>query len=100
MTDTKDYIAIVLIGGGSSWARGPDLEKAVADVLWYLKHDWGSIFNLDGAEVHVNVWDVTGNDVVHWDECGMHGDREDCPITKVETRTVTLSGKRKARKPA
>ena len=101
MTDTKDYIAIVLLGGGSSWSRGPDAEKAIERVLWYVKHDWGSIFKMDGVEVRVNVWDVTGNDQVHWNDCGMHGDREaDFPITKVETRAVTLSDKRRVRKRA
>ena len=96
MTDTKDYLAIILLGGGSSWARGPDAEKAITDVTKQVKSDWGRLFNLEGVEVRVNLWDITGNDVVYWDDCGMHADnQEQFPITKVETRIITLPGKRK-----
>jgi len=96
MSAAKDYIAIILIGGGSSWARDPDPERAIARVAKIFKSDWKSLFKLDGVEVRVNLWDVTGNESVHWDDCGMHGDCEaDHPITRVETRSVTLSGKQK-----
>ena len=93
---THDYIAIVLLGGGSSWARNSNPEAAISQVTKHLVNDWSRIFNLSGAEVRVNLWDVTGNDSVHWDDEGMHGDKQDeHPITKVETRKVTLPGKRK-----
>jgi hypothetical protein len=93
---THDYIAIVLLGGGSSWARNSNPETAIKKVVNAVQNDWGQIFNMRGADIYVNVWDVTGNDEVHWDDEGMHGDKQDeHPITKVSTRLVVLPGKRK-----
>jgi hypothetical protein len=87
----RDYLAIILIGAGSSWARDPDPEIAVARVSKLIVSDWGSIYKLDGCKTIVNLFDVTGNESVHWGYDGIHGDREnEFPITKIETREVTL----------
>ena len=93
----KDYLAIVLIGGGSSYGRGPTEDEAVKLATTYLVSDWKHLYNLSGAEVKVNLYEVTGNDQVWWDDCGVHADNEaEHPIKTLEMRTVTLPGKRRA----
>lgn len=94
----KDFLAVCLIGAGSSWGRCPDPERAIKNCTEALVSDWGSIYKLDGAEVMVNLFDVTGNDTVRWDVDGIHGDREEeFPIKRIEVRTVKLRDKRKRR---
>jgi hypothetical protein len=43
---THDYIAIVLLGGGSSWARNSNPETAIKKVVNAVQNDWGQIFNM------------------------------------------------------
>jgi hypothetical protein len=60
-----DYLAIILIGGGSSWGRSPDKEEAIKLALRNYR-DWGGHFDIWGKEVTLNVIDVKGYDHVHW----------------------------------
>jgi hypothetical protein len=64
--DTKqDFIAIILIGGGSSYGRAPDKETAIKHALRSLR-DWAGLFKVDGVEVGINVVDVTGYGDLYW----------------------------------
>jgi hypothetical protein len=68
MTDVKtaaDYLAIIFVGGGSSWGRSPDKEKAIANAIKNFR-DWRQLFEVDGVEVKVNVIDVQGYSDAHW----------------------------------
>ncbi len=92
----KDYLAIVLIGGGSSFGRHSDPDEVVSLATEFLVSDWGHLYKLDGVEVKVNLYDVTGNDQVWWDDCGVHSATEaEYPIQTLEMRTVKLPKKRR-----
>lgn len=94
----SDFLAVCLIGAGSAWGRAPDLDTAVKRCTEALIMDWGSVYKLDGVEVTINLYEVTGNDSVWWDHQGMHADKEaEHPITKLGLREVTLSDKRRRR---
>lgn len=72
----KDFLAIFLIGCGSSFGRADTAEKAVALCKRSAEQDWKSLFDLDGREVTINVYDVTGYDDLFWDERGVHPDNK------------------------
>jgi len=64
-TETADYLAIILIGGGSSWGRSPDKETAISNAIKSLK-DWNSLFDVSDIEVTINVTDVQGYSQCSW----------------------------------
>jgi len=73
MTNTeRDYLAIILVGCGSSYARGSDRQDCIDRVRKIAVSDWKTLFNLKGKEATVNVVDVTGHDDVWWDSRGVH----------------------------
>jgi hypothetical protein len=60
-----DWLAwIDCAAGGGSWARGADRADTIRRCLRLFKADWSSLYDLGGAEVVVNVVDVTGHDRV------------------------------------
>lgn len=89
-TGERDYLAIILIGAGSSWARGPNKDDVVARVKRGVVADWSSLFKLKGAEATVNVVDVTGYDEVWWDDRGIHVGGDPEPSLPVERIKVAL----------
>lgn len=93
--NTRDYLALFCIGGGGSWARGPDPEKAIADCRRIAFSDWSSLFDLRGKEGKINLFDVTGHDKVTFDVVAVYGDNPEAKITKVEVRTVTFPKRRR-----
>lgn len=69
--EAKDYLAVINVMGTGSWARGPDKEKAVKDVIRIFKRDFKTYFVLKkGTKLHIDLLDVTGHDNVTWDETG------------------------------
>jgi hypothetical protein len=70
-----DYLAIIPIGGGSSWGRSPDKDKAITNAIKSL-HDWTAYYKLANTEVTVNVIDVQGYGDCHWGGGGIHGKNE------------------------
>lgn len=72
----SDYLAIIPIGGGSSWGRAPIKEDAIERAIRQLR-DWESLFQVAGIEVTVNVIDVQGYDHVVWGADGIHGNKGD-----------------------
>ena len=68
----RDWLAIVMIGAGSSYARGPDREDTIERVLRLAASDWGGLYDLSDQPVSVNVYDVTGFEKVWWDSRGVH----------------------------
>lgn len=60
-----DYLAIIPIGGGSSWGRSPDKETAIKNAVASLK-DWTVYYKLAKTEVLVNVIDVQGYSDCSW----------------------------------
>jgi hypothetical protein len=70
-----DYLAIIYIGGGSSWGRAPVKETAIKNAITALR-DWRSLFKVADVEVTVNVVDVTGYGQVTWSHHGFDGVNE------------------------
>lgn len=92
---TKDYLAIIMVGpGGSSFARGSDLEDTINRAVKIAHEDWSKLFDLSGKKVSVNVFDVTGYEDLYWDdrgvfECsaderGAHDASKDQPIPRLD----------------
>jgi hypothetical protein len=87
----KDFLAVCMIGAGSSWGRANSVDEAARLCELFVVDDWGSIFKLDGQTVTISCYDVTGNDIVRLEYTGLIGDNEDNhPIKFIEHREVTL----------
>lgn len=93
----KDYLAIILLGAGSSHARGPDLEDCVKRVGKIVVSDWSSLFDVKGKPAKVGCYDVTGHDSLYWDARGVfaskEGEEKDVEIALLEVRDITLPTK-------
>lgn len=70
-----DYLAFILIGGGSCWGRSPDKEEAIQNAMKSLK-DWDRYYEVYDVDVRINVIDVTGYAQVWWDDDGIFGQRK------------------------
>jgi hypothetical protein len=66
---TQDYIAIVRIGGGSSYGRGATVDEALARCTRAVR-DWDRLFAVYEVPIKAAIYDTTGIDAVHWDEGG------------------------------
>jgi len=60
-----DYLAVIPVGGGSSWGRASNKEDAIKIAVSSVK-DWGGLFEVSGVPVKVNVVDVSGYGDLHW----------------------------------
>lgn len=67
---TKDYLAIISIGGGSTFGRGESIYDAVEGAARFLALDFGSYYDIAGKGFVVAVYDVTGMDEIHWEHAG------------------------------
>jgi len=68
---TTDYLAVILVGGGSAWGRHSDKEKAIKTALRIYKQDWGKVFVIKkGDDVVLNVMDVHPYNEVTFDHRG------------------------------
>jgi hypothetical protein len=89
--DTRDYLVVCDAGyGGGSWARDSDLEKAVERCRRIFYSDWRHLFKLDGVEVTLSLFDVTGQDKVVMGNGEVRGDKPDVPILNLGPRVVRL----------
>lgn len=98
MTEKKDYIAICLVGSGSSYGRAPTTHQAVSLCKRSMEQDWKSLFQLDGVEVKINVYDVTGNTGLFWDHNGVHPDDHPevtIPLHHIATARLSVPSQRK-----
>lgn len=66
----KDYLAIISIGGGSTFGRDESIYDAVEGAARFLALDFGSYYKIDNKAVKVAVYDVTGLDEIHWEHAG------------------------------
>jgi hypothetical protein len=62
----SDYLAYILIGGGSAWGRSESREAAISFAIKSLK-DWNTYYDVSDKEVTVCVIDVSGYDEVVWE---------------------------------
>lgn len=97
MTNTpNDYLAIVLIGAGSSWFRAPAESAALRGVARRVRADWGRLFSLPkGQELQALLVDVGGHDNVAWDGNGIwavEGEtRTRISADRISQRTIRLA---------
>jgi hypothetical protein len=92
-SNPKEYLAIILMGAGSSYARGHDRQESIDRVAKIAASDWSGLFDLDGKEAIVNVYDVTGRTEIWWEARGVFSkeDKGLGPIGPGEQIKVTLS---------
>jgi hypothetical protein len=64
----SDFLAIIRIGGGSSFARYPTINGAVEAVKDIVVRDWSSLFTLKDATVKIAIYDVSGEGDLWWDD--------------------------------
>lgn len=96
----RDFLAIALIGAGSSYARGPDLEDCVKRLGRGIVDDWSSIFDVAGKPCDVNLYEVpAGFDQVRWEHRGVFatpaGGGDEVALDRLELRKITLPAKRR-----
>ena len=72
MSDSKRYLAIIFVGGGSSWAYGPTPDQAATDAARILRRDWGHLFDWN-EPVPVNLFDTEGFEGFAADHRGVFG---------------------------
>lgn len=87
----SDYLAYASIGGGGSWGRAETVEGAIAHFHRSL-YDWKHLFDLDGKEVGVGIYDVDGHDKLTMGHRGVRDDEtdEEIPLLRVEKFTVAF----------
>ena len=56
----KDFFAVTLVGGGSSFSWNSSPKKAVFNVVRSFIGDWSRFYKTEDAEIVVMVFDVTG----------------------------------------
>lgn len=89
----SDYIAIIRVLGGSSFARGADRAATIKRAAKLAKSDWGKIAKLQrGDEIAVQVADLAGCDDVWWDGFSIYrgSSREQIPADRIEWVTAKL----------
>jgi len=73
---TRDRIAIIFIGCGSTFVRGTDApEGLAAKCVRQARRDWKGVMHFPRRQYKVNVWDVTGHDDVYWDDTGLFDEK-------------------------
>ena len=98
MNTKKDYLAIILVGAGSSYARGPDRQDCIERVKRMVVLDWSSLFDVAGKPATVNVVEA-GDDRVWWDARGVYAEdaQRRSRTLDVEQVEVTLPSLEEAR---
>lgn len=95
----KDYLAIIIVGAGSSYARGPDKADCIERVKRQVVFDWSSLFDVEGKPATVNVVEAEDKRV-WWDARGVFAEDAHRNVKQldVEQIEVTLPTKKEARK--
>jgi hypothetical protein len=95
----KDFLAIALIGAGSSFGRATTQEEAVTLCKKQIESDWSSLYDINNKLCSVNVYDVTGHDKLYWDHRGVHTDSEpEVTIPRLDLVKVLLTVKKRRKR--
>lgn len=100
MTDVSkvtDYLAMIYIGGGSSWARGKTAFDAIKDAKTTCEQDWGSIFVFSDEPAYIAVYDATGVESWYADTHGVTNGETKEQVPYLYTVTAKLKNKPKRR---
>ena len=68
----KDYLAIIRIGGGSTFGRDESIFDAVEHAVRICILDCHRYYQIEGARLRVQVFDVTGRTELTWDDQGVY----------------------------
>ena len=95
---TKNYLAIIRIGGGSTYGRDGNIFDAVESAVRICILDCHRYYQLEGRTLSVQVLDVTGRDALTWDDhnvsCIDTGDKVE-PLKVVTVQLPELAGRMK-----
>lgn len=90
------YLAIIFIGGGSSWARKDTAFEAIKNVKAHCEDDWGRLFSFSETEpARINVYDATGVEGWYADDHGVFNAETNDKIPYLYTVTAKLKNKGK-----
>lgn len=94
----KDYLAIIRIGGGSTYGRDGNIFDAVESAVRICILDCHRYYQLEGRTLSVQVLDVTGRDELTWDDhnvyCTDTGETVE-PLKVVTVQLPELAGRMK-----
>lgn len=76
----KQFLALVPIMGGSSYATDAFVEPAIQRAFDFLVSDWGSSFDIFDKPFMVNVWEIDEGASWYMDHTGLHVDGSDEPL--------------------
>ena len=68
---SRDYLALIGIMGGSSWAYGETPREAARLAVGIYLRDWGNSYNVWEKPVAVNILHVPDINGWHWDHRGV-----------------------------
>ena len=89
---TTAFLALILIGSGSSWAKASTIDEAVAKVGRICSSDWGHLFTFTDEPVQVGVYALPSLDVDwHATHRGVFVGDSDEALDLLETRKVVLT---------
>ena len=92
MPKKNDWLCVINTSfGGSSYARGSNMENEISRVLKIFKSDWKHLFKLEkGLKVKVVVVNVTNHESVAWNHQGFYDTKsnEKIDIEKVVERAL------------
>lgn len=89
------YLAMIFIGGGSSWARQDTAFEAIKSVKALCEEDWGRLFTFGDAASRINVYDATGVEDWYADDDGVFNGETKEKIPYLYTVTAKLKNKGK-----
>ena len=95
----KEYLAYIEMMGGGTWCRSDNVSDAITRAVKGSVEDWGSMFKMDGEEVPVNLYDITGMDKLVMGSDGVFcidkEQHEECELLEVLWVQLPEKGKRK-----
>jgi hypothetical protein len=98
MTDifkVTDYLAIIYIGGGSSWARAKTGFDAIKEAKEICERDWGSMFTFSDEPAYIAVYDVSKTKDWYADTHGVFDGETQDLVPHLYTVTAKLKNKGK-----
>lgn len=92
--DSRDFLAIIFIGCGSSWARAGTSLEAIEQAKKACEIDWGSIFTFSDEPALINVFDAEGVNGWRADHRGLVSD-DGQPLQHLFTATAKLKNRKR-----
>ena len=88
-TATSDFLAVIFIGGGSSYGRSKTKAGAIKACKRALR-DWRDVFDLKGSSLTIHVIECDGFDEVTFDYQGFTGKPDGKPDAEWQKLTAPI----------